>query len=725
MDWFNHSRSIRFAVLMCCLFAFTQVGKCQLSRPGQPIPLTYPGTGRLKVYTLEVSEREKQRALVPDNALLKPAGSGMMVEVDYPIGTAGQWDTLADGMRIWRAGFTIPGTRLMSLNLSPFHVSRGVRVFLYDRNQQHVLGAFSDLNNHPGNLLATGSVPGDMVILEVQVPAWVSDPGSLRVSGVGCDFSGDDLLKRTADEWFGASGACNSDIACGSLPAYQKVKNAVVRIVYLGDERCTGTLINNALNDGKNYVLTAGHCIQSESVANAALFYFGYESPWCGGPDGPSGLSVSGATLRAHGDNLDFALLELIEPPSFMYHPYYAGWDRSVVPPSAAYTIHHPLGDVKKISLAEDPLTIATFSGLFAAETHWKVSRWAVGTTEAGSSGAGLFDSGNRLRGSLTGGEASCSNSVNDYFQMFSHDWSDNGDPEKQLAHWLDPKNSGLMAAVSYDPYAWLWESGDTLSNLEKGEGLGEVGTGLTWGSWSGHNSAGVTALAERFTISGEKKMLGLMMTVAHNRVASESAHLKISILKDQGLPGAVIYDQPVWLSDLAAGHSLFIAFDSAVSVADSFFTAIELFYETPQDTFALAMATDRDVAQQGTAWVYNGAWSTLADASAQQVTSSFALMPVVYNDLPPDNPPPAFPEKVRIYPNPARDGCQIEFSELSSESVDISIYDLQGNLVQATAYGKYRQSLWMDTSTFEPGVYVVVVNQGSTVYRIKLVLIR
>ena len=143
--------------------------------------------------------------------------------------------------------------------------------------------------------------------------------------------------------------------------------------------------------------------------------------------------------------------------------------------------------------------------------------------------------------------------------------------------------------------------------------------------------------------------MPGLLMTVAHNRVTSESARLMLSIRKDQGIPGEVLYEQQVWLSDLAAGHTLFIPFDSVVSVADSFFAAYELFYEVPQDTFALAMATERSIGQQGTAWVYNGTWAALADASASQVISSFDMMPVVYGELPPD-PPPAFPEKIPTY---------------------------------------------------------------------------
>ena len=299
MESFSRLSVVRVIVLIAIMSGMVKHAGCQLTRTGNPFPMDYPGLSKLMVYSVAVSEQEKAGMFLPEMSLLKPARSGILVPVDYSINNAGQWDTLKDGTRVWRAAFHVPGVRLLSLILSPFHVTRGVRIFLYDRTQQNILGAFSDLNNRGNGLLATGEVPGDLLTIEVQVPAYVSDPGSITVNGIGCDFSTKAVLKQTSDEWFGASGSCNTDIACASQPAYKIVKNAVVRIVYLGNERCTGTLINNALTDGRNYVLTAGHCIQSELVANTAVFYFDYESPFCSGPDGPSSMSVSGATLRS------------------------------------------------------------------------------------------------------------------------------------------------------------------------------------------------------------------------------------------------------------------------------------------------------------------------------------------------------------------------------------------------------------------------------------------
>jgi hypothetical protein len=239
---------------------------------------------------------------------------------------------------------------------------------------------------------------------------------------------------------------------CSIDPVVGTVKNSVVRIVYKGHERCTGTLVNTVQNHKINYILTAGHCFTTEEDANTAVFYFEYESPSCDGPDGDATKSLSGATIRSRSSDVDFALLELLEPIPVSYHPYYAGWDNSGMAPQSAFVIHHPLGDVKKIAEDQDPLTIATFGNRYDPKTHWLVDKWESGTTEPGSSGAPLFDRNGLLQGTLTGGLADCEDPSNDYFQMFSHSWSDYPEPERQLAIWLDPLKTKRKSLAGYDP---------------------------------------------------------------------------------------------------------------------------------------------------------------------------------------------------------------------------------------------------------------------------------
>jgi len=715
---------LRQLILTGFLFFFS-AAHGQLTRPGSPLPLSYPSLKVPVLYEFSVSEAEKrQSADLSGDPRLKPARSGMMIETDYNPGNSGTWDTLSGGLRIWRIAFKVNEARLLNLLLKPYHVQPGVKIFLYDSLQQNVLGAFTDLNNKTIQVLSTGFIPGDMLILELQMPSYVKEDILLTIAGIGCDFAENAGHKQFKDGWFGLSGVCNVDINCNADASVQLVKNAVVRIVFLGDERCTGTLLNNTRRDGRNYILTAGHCIGNEEIANAALFYFTYESPYCNGTDGSNSHSVSGATIRAGSENMDFTLLELMDPLPVSFRPYYAGWDNTAAVPSSSYSIHHPQGDVKKISIDSDPLTITTFSNKFDPNKHWLVMDWESGTTEAGSSGGGLFDSGNRLRGTLTGGEAVCGNSINDYFQMFSHIWKDYPAPGNQVAYWLDPIDSRVGSLEGFDPNAAFWNSGDTLSNIGTGEDLGLENIALTWGAWSGHNSAHTTQFAEHFVHTRKERVLGIILHVAHNFVASASSRMLLKIWRDETIPGSVIYQKSVRLADLSPNSIHFIEFDTIVPVADSFFAGYELFYDNPVDTFSTYMAANRPVDTLNSSFVFTNQWISLNELSTGLLHTSFAIMPVVFDSVASSNQVP-FSEKIRIYPNPADQYFWLEFNELNDGPVHLTIYNLQGQIVAEQDYGPYQRSIRIETSDLGEGVYLIRTDQQNVTHAAKLLIIR
>ncbi len=204
----------------------------------------------------------------------------------------------------------------------------------------------------------------------------------------------------------------------------------------------------------------------SEYLANTSVFYFGYESPSCNGPDGNSSFSTSGATIVSKADDLDFVLLRLFEDIPFYYRPLYTGWDVTGNIPSSGYTIHHPVGDVKKISFENHQILSSTFSSQFVSNSHWLVRHWETGVTEEGSSGSAFFNSTGRVVGTLTGGSATCENPVNDYYQKISYAWDYYPSQDEQLKFWLDPRNSGQELTDAYDPYAELWSRETRLQTL-------------------------------------------------------------------------------------------------------------------------------------------------------------------------------------------------------------------------------------------------------------------
>jgi subtilisin-like proprotein convertase family protein len=106
--------------------------------------------------------------------------------------------------------------------------------------------------------------------------------------------------------------------------------------------------------------------------------------------------------------------------------------------------IHHGSGDVKKISVDDDPVISSD------DDRYWLV-RWDDGTTEAGASGSAVFDANNkRILGQLSKGNAACdgniSNEGEEDFGKIYWSWDQIGpNSTEQLKPWLDPINSGVL----------------------------------------------------------------------------------------------------------------------------------------------------------------------------------------------------------------------------------------------------------------------------------------
>ena len=77
--------------------------------------------------------------------------------------------------------------------------------------------------------------------------------------------------------------------------------------------------------------------------------------------------SVYGATPAAYANDSDFALPELEEMPPPWYGAYLNGWAAHAAPPNRTAVIHHPSGDLKKVSLDFDPPEEAYYSNDAAA----------------------------------------------------------------------------------------------------------------------------------------------------------------------------------------------------------------------------------------------------------------------------------------------------------------------------------------------------------------------
>jgi V8-like Glu-specific endopeptidase len=249
---------------------------------------------------------------------------------------------------------------------------------------------------------------------------------------------------------YGTSGSCNNNVNCPVGAAWQVEKRSVALILSGGSASCTGVLVNNTANDGTPYFLTANHCYSSGATPSW-VFVFNHETTGCTGSTGPTNQTISGCTLRARRAGSDFCLVQLSSAPPQNYNVQYAGWDATdAVTVTSATGIHHPSGDLKKISFENNAVPQGTWSG---AET-WDVQQWDDGITEGGSSGSPLFDQNHRIIGQLFGGASACSGSTEngqgDSYGRFGVSWDAGASPSARLKEWLDPGNTGALVIDGY-----------------------------------------------------------------------------------------------------------------------------------------------------------------------------------------------------------------------------------------------------------------------------------
>ena len=388
----------------------------------EPVQTAYMAPVDVAAYLLEDLDAPKNQ----------PFRFGATLPVDLTPANSGTWSTLADGTRVWRLRIASDGAFSLGLDFGRFELPGGSQLFVYNDAMTEVAGAYDDRNNKENGEFAILPVPGDAITLEYIEPAPVAGTGRLALRSVIHDYRDLFSILKGQAAAGDASGACENDVNCPVGLPYADQKRAVTMLI-IGGALCTGSLINNAANDGTQYFISAYHC----GSLNNAVFRFGYEKSGCGTGSAPTNKTVQGSTQLYASSGLDTRFVRITESIPASYQPYYLGWDRSGIAPPSTVTIHHPAGDVKKISFDDNP---PSKSG-----TQWKISQWDDGVTEGGSSGCALMTPAGRFIGQLYGGQATCSFPYNDYYGAFDQSWAG-------VKAWLDPASTGVTAIDGYDP---------------------------------------------------------------------------------------------------------------------------------------------------------------------------------------------------------------------------------------------------------------------------------
>ena len=354
-----------------------------------------------------------------------PYRFGTPIDVSYNLNNSGKWEETELG-RVWRLSITSENAYSINLLYDRFIIPKGSEMFIYDDQMSTVLGAFTNLNNKDHETFSTAPTKGQRTIIEYFEPYDVDFNGEIQISRIVHAYK--DVFYPDESRGYGDSGSCNNNVNCPEFTDWQDEIRSVAMILSGGGSRlCTGSLVNNVRQDLTPYFLTANHCLGGES---SWIFMFNYESPSCNNQNGPTYMTVQGSTLLDNSSNSDFALLRLEEEIPDTYEVHYAGWDATGNTPNTPVCIHHPSGDIKKITF--------DYNNASNSGNYWDINNWEDGTTEPGSSGSPLFDgSSHRIVGQLYGGTASCTSITYDTYGKVSSSWG------LGLRNYLDPDNTG------------------------------------------------------------------------------------------------------------------------------------------------------------------------------------------------------------------------------------------------------------------------------------------
>lgn len=286
----------------------------------------------------------------------KPPRFGKDLDVDLGLTTSGSWERISGG-RIWRLQIKVPDAHTVNMIFDRFFLPKGATVFIYNGDKTMISGPIDDSQNSKSGMYSTSLLKGSSVTIELFEPDNAYSKSQLHISKIIHGY------KQTPFAGFGDSAPCNINVNCAQGNAWNDEKNMVAMVLLQNNTRwCSGTMLNNACQNMTPNFLTAFHCLDANLDGNASAaeitdaqnwqFMLQYMSPNCNpNTDDPNFFTFSGSTYRAGWNVSDFALVQLNQRPTAATGIRYAGWSRINAAANSSVSLHHPKGDVMKISV--------------------------------------------------------------------------------------------------------------------------------------------------------------------------------------------------------------------------------------------------------------------------------------------------------------------------------------------------------------------------------------
>jgi len=380
----------------------------------------------------------------------------------------GEWSFPADGTAIWRVTLDSDDAAFLGLHLQGLQLPTGGAMSLVGAHGRS--GPLTAEDQTQDGDLWLPLVHGGEATLEVSLPA--ASLSELRFGDSTVQYGIHALDgSRPMTKAEGDAGNCHNNVACPVGDDWPTAIDATVLLIIGNQIVCNGALLNNTSSDGAPLIITADHCgIRSDSngegfPAASVTAVFNFQSQQCQSSSGVSDEDrINGATLLYRERRSDTNLIRLDSAPPGRFNARYAGWDATGNGADSGSGVHHPSGDLKKISLFDQPAekeTVTITDGALIGSRNQTVDAWRIdwsdGVTEQGSSGSGLWSPQEQLIGVLSGGRSACgSNGLfgvggsdiirgPDFYGRLEVAFARSGELGTPIQRFLDPTGSGVL----------------------------------------------------------------------------------------------------------------------------------------------------------------------------------------------------------------------------------------------------------------------------------------
>ena len=711
-----------FQIILILLFVLPIAATGQISRGGTPIQIQKQksASSLTDLVVMPAIDNLKMRMLYSTSEpnMLKPFRFAHSFEVTLNPNNSGTWYNTTQ-VNVWQLRIRSSGAYSLNLIFDQYKLPENARLFLISESTGEIKGAYTSDNNSEKHLFAVEPIEGDELLVQYEEPVNASFRGELQIAKVAHDYIG---IATKDHRPLGISGSCNVNVNCDIANGSENIRDGVCRIIIEGTEICTGTMVNNTALDGTPYILTANHCIKSETQAQTSIFLFNYESPYCGSIDGDVSHSLSGSSLKASFDSLDFALVRLNNVPPANYRSYLVGWNRKNIAPSSSICIHHPLGDIKKISIDNDAAVTSKFNSSYHPKGFWNVLRWEYGVTEQGSSGGPLLDQNKQLIGCLTGGSASCPPGLptNDYFEKFALAWNYRAESNKQLKVWLDPLNSNVeqLDGMASNSGATRCSAETNFKNTDTNTIVKIPDLIIKKGYYSGSNLSGFTEFAEQFKFSKNCEISGISLGISKFRINPlyTNSYIDVQVYQGTDKPETLIYSEKFNINKFYSDAMNSLSFASPVKTTGNFFVSYNISKMNQSDSLIVYMANRTDVTNSFFLKNTNG-WSTYNSKNLNGYGSALLVELIACNidDTTSIDTLKSSIAEARFFPNPFSGSTtlNIETVDTIDSPEEIAVYDLLGKKQNISFTQSGLNKMGLNFAGKRAGIYFIHLKSG------------